>query len=151
MPSEVTNHTPEVAVATKPPAGGATSSFKHTLIKLAVAAALLGIAYGVGRFQAGVERGVIESIQARATHLEARRQLHLALMALEDRNFGTAQKTLTQAGSLLAQHEPSDELQALSNEVGGYKLKAGEDISTERQKLMAWIVRFDELLKPPSP
>ncbi len=150
MPKDHTSDNPNVAPIEKPspkkPAS--TGGFKRALIKFGVLLALLGGAYGFGRCQSAQASSVLEQVRLRAQQLEARRQLHLALMALEDRNFGTAQKTLSLAGSMLAKGEPSEGLAKLAGEIANYKFMAGEDISTDRQKLIGWTLRFDELVKP---
>ncbi|MDX2051316.1 MAG: hypothetical protein SFV15_02930 [Polyangiaceae bacterium] len=144
MPSDVVNQKPEVSEPTlpaKPPSG-----FKQTLKKLGLLLGALAIAYGAGRFQSARAWHATENAQAQTQKLEARRQLHLALMALEDRNFGTAQKTLTQAGAILRASQPSDEFSELAGEIENYKFVAGEDVSTDRQKVLGFTQRFDQLL-----
>lgn len=149
MPNDATHLTPEVAETKQSPRPKA-SRFKRALVQVAIVAVLLGIAYGAGRFHASEERGAVEKVQKRVHQLEARRQLHIALMALEDRNFGTAQKTLSQAGAELAQATPTDDTQ-FSEEVANYKFMAGEDISKERQNVLAMVVRLDKLLSEQVP
>jgi len=150
MPNDRASDNPNVAPIEKPVSKtpSSTGGFKWTLIKLGIFLVLLGGAYGFGRYQSAQTTSVLEQVRLQAQQLEARRQLHLALMALEDRNFGTAQKTLSLAGTMLAKGEPSEELAKLAEEITNYKFMAGEDISTDRQKLIAWTLRFDELLKP---
>jgi len=150
MPNDPTSDNPNVAPIEEPVSKtpASTGGFKRTLIKLGILLVLLGGAYGFGRYQSVQANSVLEQVRLQAQPLEARRQLHLALMALEDRNFGTAQKTLSLAGTMLAKGGPSEELAKLAEEIANYKFMAGEDISTDRQKLMAWTLRFDELLKP---
>ncbi len=150
MPNDRTSDNPNVAPIEKPAlkTPASTGGFKRAAIKLGISLALLGGAYGFGRYQSAQASSVLEQVQLKAQQLEARRQLHLALMALEDRNFGTAQKTLSLAGSMLAKGEPPEGLAKLAEEIANYKFMAGEDISTDRQKVMAWTLRFDELLKP---
>lgn len=85
--------------------------------------------------------------------LEARRRLHLALVALDSRNFGIAQEHLTAAASLLSKSHPdkSSDLAKIAAEITGYHLKASEDVGAERDRLMGWVRRFDAAMPPAKP
>src|SRR5262245_14459337 len=85
---------------------------KRALIILTVLVAALGATYLAARLQGGVE---VKAAADRATaaekardearskllQLEARRRLHLALLALDQRNFGIAESHLGAASGLL--------------------------------------------------
>ena len=85
------------------------------IIALVVALVIIVVAYGVGLGQGMRQARAVREMQRTAEdqrdaarlevttrdatirELEARRQLHLALMALDERNFGIAQKHLNAA------------------------------------------------------
>lgn len=90
-------------------------------------------------------------------HLEARRQLHLALLALDERNFGIAQRHLGEAGRLLS---PADETRFSSNggelarlgqQIAAANLVAAADMGQQRAQLLDFVRRFDVLVPPPLP
>jgi hypothetical protein len=137
--------------------------------------ATVGLAYGVGRLQstfkmdelrATSERAIegeqrqssrlqaeLTAERARVTRLEARRRLHLAVAALDDRNFGIAQVELKQAAALLAKAgvEAGTELQKLQSEIAAKKLLASDDVGAQRQHVLGWARRFDQLEPPTEP
>jgi hypothetical protein len=142
---------PAPAAATKPPARGRA---KRWLVGLAAGAAVLGAAYGTGRFQTSSrvdEAQALASAKAEqwsvehssALRLEARRKLHLALIALDARNFGIAQEQLAAAAVLLAATHPDGELDKLQKQIAAYQLKASENVGAERDQVNDWIGRFD--------
>lgn len=136
-----------------------------------VLAALL-LAYGIGRLQgaaqldeveAKAERALeteqqassklqaeLEAERSRASRLESRRRLHLALLALDERNFGTAQAQLAGAARLLEKSrlETGSDLDKLKAQLAGYKLVAGEDVGQQRDYLLGLTRRFDQLVTP---
>lgn len=136
-------------------------------IGVGVALAGAGAAYGFGRYQ-GVRE--VREVEARASasasaasnasvmteiergkvaRLEARRRLHLAIIALEDKNFGIAQDHVNAARGHLASAKGSDnELQKLTGELEAYKVPAAEDISEPRKKLLEWCKRLDNAMPP---
>jgi hypothetical protein len=140
-----------------------------TIGVLAVAATI-AVAYGAGRLQASgkmeeleahSERAIeaeqsstaklqaeVDAERARSTRLEARRRFHLALMALDERNFGIAQTHLQAAAALLdkSKPEPGSDLEKLRSAVAAYKLIAQEDLAADRQKVVAWVRQLDELM-----
>jgi|SoiMethySBSTD1v2_1073268.scaffolds.fasta_scaffold23567_3 uncharacterized protein HemX len=149
---------PEVKPATETGGGG----FKRAAIVLAVMLAGVGIAYGYGRFQTSSKIEAAEqkatqaeqardAAEARALRLEARRRLHLALIQLEQRNFGIAEQHLTAAAALLGRGKPEGELEQLRANLAGAQLKASDDIAAQRAKIGAWVARFDELSPPAAP
>jgi hypothetical protein len=127
--------------------------------------AALGAAYGVGRFQTAqlidaAEKRTAQALETgKATEqtliaernntkkLEARRQLHLALIALDQRNFGIAQERLAQASQLLSGHS-TGELEAVRAQLAASKLVATEDLEAQRGKILDLLRRFDAALPP---
>jgi hypothetical protein len=147
------------------------STSKKALIGAGVGLVLLAVTYGVGRYQGAQTAGAadhraeaadgerakteatLSSERARATQLEARRRLHLALMALDARNFGIAQEHVTEAGKLIQKSAPAkdSELAKLGDELATTRLVATEDLGSQRSKLLAWTQRFDSALPPAKP
>jgi len=82
---------------------------------------------------------------------EARRQLHLVLIALEERNFGIAKEHQSTAATLLQESEPTagSELAKLYEAMQKYQLVAREDLSAERTVIQTWAKRLDQELKLP--
>lgn len=129
--------------------------WKPALIALTVVAILIGSAYGVGRLQTASEvdeanavataaRQQTSAVEARALRLEARRQLHLATLRLEERNFGLAQQTLATSSRLLREGQPNEKLKSLAEGMGGYKVPVGEDVSVPLATLRKWVQEFDQ-------
>jgi uncharacterized protein HemX len=150
--------TPEAKPEVETGGGG----FKRALIVILVVLASAGIAYGFGRLQTSSKIDAAEqkaaeaektaaAVEARVLRLEARRRLHLALVQLEQRNFGIAEQHLTAAGALLEKSKPEADLGQLRTELAGARLKASDDIAAQRAKIAAWAARFDELSPPAAP
>lgn len=150
------------------------ASGKQMAIGVSVALVCVGVAYGVGRMQtagkieeaekrvhaaesasasaASNVRMQLEVEKATVSRLEARRRLHQALIALDERNFGTAQEHLAAARSLLASSKGQDpELTKLSADIDALKLVATEDVGEQRTKVLAIVKRLDELVPPAKP
>ena len=148
----------------KPPAKS-----KRVLILSGAIVAGLGAAYGGGRLQGHAAVGEseervgkaeaeaqsikrdLDAAKAKATQLDARRHLHLALMSMEQRNFGIAQEHVTNAGALLQSTSPEGELKKLADEIRAFKLTASEDQSKERQALLGFAEKLDKILPPAKP
>jgi hypothetical protein len=159
------------AVPAKPdavPAKPATPSrAKRALVYTGIGVAALGVAYGGGRLQtqgdvdkaeeatrarAAAEAEQVklrEQANTRVRELEGRRQLALALVALDERNFGTAQGHLAKAGALFAESKGDAGIEELARSAGSYKLVATDDIGAQRKLLMDWTRKFDTLRPPP--
>jgi hypothetical protein len=123
--------------------------------------AALGAAYGTGRYQgklttdAAEQRasdkeaekkratGEFDAQRDRAIRLEARRRLHLAVLAVEERNFGMAEGHLAKAKALLGRAKGDAALDGLANELGAAKLSATDDLGATRKKLLDWVTAFD--------
>jgi hypothetical protein len=133
---------------------------------LLVVAASVGVAYGAGRLQTSsaidaAEENASKASEARTaaeakllaveSRLEARRRLHLALLQLEERNFGTAEQHLSAAAALLAKSKPEGELEQLRAALASARLKASDDVAAQRSKIAGWISRFDALVPPAAP
>lgn len=82
---------------------------------------------------------------------EARRQLHLVLIALEERNFGIAKEHQSTAATLLQESAPppGSELAKLQEAMLKYQLVAREDLSAERAVIQTWAKRLDQQLALP--
>lgn len=149
-------------------------SGKHIGIGVVVAVAVAGAAYGVGRLQGNAKIDAAESRAAAAgsasasavtnanvlvdiergkvARLEARRRLHLAIVALDDKNFGIADDHLAAArGHLAAAKGKDPELQKLGTEIDGYKIPTADDVAEPRKKILEWCKRLDELMPPAKP
>lgn len=145
------------------------SKGKRMLIASGAIMAGLGAAYGGGRLQGhsavsesedrrGKTEAEAQSIKrdldaanAKIKQLDARRHLHLALMSMEQRNFGIAQEHVTSAGTLLQASSPEGELKKLADELRAFKLTASEDQSKERQALLGFAEKLDKILPPAKP
>jgi hypothetical protein len=90
----------------------------------------------------------LRSEQQKVQRLDARRHLHLAILAVEERNFGIAQNELELSNKLLSQSGPAqnDALAKVAAQMQGQKLIATEDLSVQRQKLLAWVRALDAAL-----
>lgn len=79
--------------------------------------------------------------------LEARRRLHLTLLAMDERNFGIAQQNLTAAGILLGNaSEGNSGLAALSQEMRGLNIVAAGNFAAQREQVLGLARRLDALL-----
>ena len=85
-------------------------------------------------------------LERQVAQLEARRQLHLSLLALDDRNFGIAQRHLGTAGDLLARAEGDAEAAALATQIKGINIAVAGDFSAQRDQILALIKQLDGLL-----
>lgn len=145
-------------------------------IALGVVVALVGMgaAYGVGRLQgdarvrdADARAAAIASSSASAVslanvgvdiergkvaRLEARRRLHLVIIALDEKNFGIAQDHVTAARAHLVAAKGSDnEVAKLASDLEAMKIAPADDVSEPRQKILGWAKRIDELMPPQKP
>jgi hypothetical protein len=150
------------AEPTAPAVAGANSRFKRALIVLAAMVASAGIAYLVGRLQtAGLihtaEAQTQQAVEAKSSaerallRLEARRRLHLCVVALDQRNFGIAEQHLSLAARLLASSKPEGELEALRARIAGLKLPATDNVGEERKQVLDFAAKLDELVPPAEP
>ncbi|MGC4067851.1 MAG: hypothetical protein QM784_25005 [Polyangiaceae bacterium] len=87
----------------------------------------------------------------KTTLLRARRSLDQALRALDERNFGTAQRLLKLSSEQAAESRAEERLLELGKTVGAYRLQATEDFGAQRQTLSGYIATFDELYPHPKP
>jgi hypothetical protein len=140
-------------------------------IGVVVALACAGAAYGVGRFQGsekvhdaearasaaasqsasavGSTRVALDIERGKVARLEGRRRLHLAIIAMEDRNFGIADENLAAARKNLAGAAGGDpELAKVATDLEGLKIVATDDIGEQRKKLLDLCRRIDNLLPP---
>ena len=132
------------------------------LIWACAALAGMGTAYLVGRLQTSSkidaaearsteDSAELESAQATARRLEARRQLHLMLLSLDQRNFGIAKQHQEKAARLLEQSapDPGSELSKLVGEIRAFPVHATENLATQQKRVLELVARFDEALPPP--
>ena len=91
----------------------------------------------------------LEIERGKVARLEGRRRLHLALVALEDRNFGIAQEQLGAARTSFVGASGADpELAKIATELEAYKVVATDDVGEQRKKLLDWCRRVDNLMPP---
>jgi hypothetical protein len=150
-------------------------SRKGVFIAVVAALGAVGAAYGTGRLQGAAQVSRIEAraeeeskqsgkqtdrlrakladARSKLSRLEARRQLHMALVALDQRNFGIAQQHVGRSGRLLegSQSPPNSELGRLGQTMVSKRLVATEDLAAQRRELLAWAARLDELVPPTPP
>ena len=140
------------------------SKLKRIALQSAAALAALGAAYGIGRFQtaqridAADQRATEATELARAAQeelarerglteqLEARRELSVALGALEKRNFGIAEEALQRAAQRL--EGSTGDLEAVRKAIAATRLVASEDLEAQRAKLTDLVRRFDAAVPP---
>jgi hypothetical protein len=155
------------AKPTTPAAADTKSRAKRALTYTGLGLVALGGAYGAGRLQtqhaisdaqeqtqaraaAEAEQGKLRAeAAAKVRELEGRRQLSLSLVALDERNFGTAQRHLARAGALFAESKGDAPVEELARSVSGYKLEATDDIGKQRKLVMEFTQKFDTLRPPP--
>ena len=150
------------AISPQEPARG-PSKVKRVLLGIAGFLVALGAAYGVGRLQGlsevrGADARTVQAEQKRqaadaelkleqqkVSRLRARLHLHLAVLALDERNFGIAQSEIEQTGRQLAEAGAGDkpELSKIATQLQAHKLIATEDLGAQRQKLLAWARALD--------
>lgn len=139
--------------------------FKRISLWMLLVLAVVGASYGFGRWQTSkaidLARGETEQVsQAKAAleqavlserdsvkRLEARRHLHLTLLALDQRNFGIAQEHIQQAGRLLLGRSSGD-LETMRASLATLRLLATEDLESQRNRLLELIRRFDTAVPP---
>ncbi len=169
-PPQGTPAGPPAANAKPPPSPGVKKA-QRVMILVGLAVLALVVAYTVGRVQTAshvteakrqVEqidksqkqtKGQLDSEKALVDQLEARRRLHMALLAMDQRNFGIADQHMQAAAKLLARSKPAagTDLDKLRGEVASFKLVATEDLAGQRQKILDMVHRFDELVPPEKP
>jgi len=137
------------------------SKTKSLLIGAAFLVSTLAAAYGTGRLQTAhlvrqaesrateADRSARE-LRAKILRFDARRHVHLALLALDERNFGIAQSELARAGKLLKDSEPpaGSDLDKLATSLLNHRLVATEDLGTQHHKILKWVRVFDGALPP---
>ena len=91
----------------------------------------------------------LEQTRRRVVLLEGRRYLHLALLAMDKRNFGIAQNHLQNASKLLDKGaEEGSEQAKLQDRIEKLTLVATEDFAAQRQKVLDVIEALDTLVPP---
>lgn len=145
---------------------------KQVALGVSAAIVAVGVAYGVGRFQGNAKvddaerranaaasasasavasSSIVADVErGKVSRLEARRRLHLAIIALEDRNFGIAQEHVGAARAFLATAKGGDpEVQKLATDLEAFKVVATEDVGDQRKALLAFCKRLDDAMPPP--
>ncbi len=158
---------PEGSAGPEARAAGEASKGNRIVWGVGAVALAIGAAYGTGRYQGVVtteaadqrahtkdeERGratrEFDAQRDRAIRLEARRRLHLALLALEDRNFGTAETHVGKAKAFLERAKGDPGLDKLAQDLANTKLVATDDLGASRQKLLDLVKAFDAALPSP--
>lgn len=141
---------------------------KRAAILIIGALVLVGMAYGSGlrtstkrlaeakqvllrvQTQADAARSDVARRDTTIRQLEARRQLHLALIALDERNFGIAQGHLNAAAILLGNAGGGEGIAALTKEIRGTNLVAAADFAEERRQILDFARRLDAAIPPES-
>lgn len=129
------------------------SPVKKWAIVVGVVLVSVVIAFGAGWVlgSSGVEEleRQAESATRQARLLEARRRLDLTHVALEQRNFGIAEAHLRAAAQKLDAFAGDDgRLGQLAREIAETQIGVTEDMSVQKQKIRAFINRFDEIHPP---
>ena len=137
----------------------AAGPWQKRLIWTGVMILAAGASYVTGRIQTAArvdqaEKAATQQNDELATQkrlllrYEARRRLHLVLIALEAQNFGIAKEHQAAAARLLLQSQPehASELFKLQDVMTKYQLVAKEDLSTERAVVLEWAKRLDQVL-----
>lgn len=88
----------------------------------------------------------VSALEVRVVRLEARRQLALALSAVDERNFGIASEHLTSAGRTMQKAPTGDEMVKLAVELQKFRLVATENLAEQRSRILAWGKTLDKLL-----
>lgn len=84
------------------------------------------------------------AVLAREEALLARRDLHRALVSLEQRNFGTTEQLARQAGERLERQ--GEEYATLSQTLSSFRPTVSDDVSGQRQALLDIVRRLDEMI-----
>jgi hypothetical protein len=161
------------AASPAPPASPRGSKLKrYALIGVAILASYAAV-FALGFFRGRGELSAVEGAKAalegeltntrtsakreleeerrKTTLLRARRSLDQALRALDDRNFGTAQRLLKLFSEQAADSHAEARLLELGKTVGAYQLQATEDFGAQRRTLSGYVATFDELYPHPKP
>ena len=143
--------------------------WQKILIWLGVLIVASGTTYAVGRMQtaklievaekkattsekeAQARSKDVKAEQATVQRLEARRQLHLMLLAIDERNFGIARERQQAAARLLDASKPVPDsgLAKLARDIAAFRLVATEDLGGPRATVLEWARQFDRALPPP--
>jgi hypothetical protein len=92
------------------------------------------------------QRELAQPLEARVEALRARRSIHFALIALDQRNFGTAEREARDAGEGLAALGPSAPTYAeVAEQLQSFRPRVSDDTSEQRAHLLGLAKRFDEL------
>lgn len=143
--------------------GDASSTKSQTTLRWAIlilgSLIVLAMAYGTGLRQSTSKlRNTNEQLRAARAdvagrdtairQLEARRQLHLALLALDQRNFGIAQSRLNAAAILLnnAGQGQTGGLADLAQRIRATRVVAAADFAGQREQVLESVQQLDTIL-----
>lgn len=93
----------------------------------------------------------LESEKRHCLALEARRSLDQAVVALDARNFGIAEKQVQKASHWLVAAHAEPRLAELAKTLETFHLVATEDLGPQRKQLADWVVLVDQLVLAPNP
>ncbi len=136
------------------------------VISFLIALGLCGLAYGVGRLQAWQQIRAAETqatqaqeeraksaaaadseraeLTRRVALLDARRQLHLVMLSMEERNFGIAEDHLRLAAQRLA--AAGEPFKPVAEKLSALRLVATENQGDQRVQLVALAKQLDQTL-----
>lgn len=147
------------------PARASRSRFRKLSWAVAGAVIGLGAAYGGGRLQTRAQVDELEqrlleaernleaaraeeaAEEAKAKELEARRQIHRAVIEFDQNNFGVAERHLRAAAARLTADEP--EMKALAAALRTLELSPTFDLASQRAAMLQLASKFDTLRPPP--
>lgn len=125
---------------------------------VAIGLAVAAVAYGAGRIQglfevAAVRAETAAAAEARRTErgrlsaFEARRELGLALLAVDDRNFGIARDHIRAAATKLRAAGLEDPgTAALAGDIEAADVEVTGDPAPQRARIRSLVDRFDQVL-----
>lgn len=93
----------------------------------------------------------LESEKQHCLTLEARRSLDQAVVALDARNFGIAEKQVQKASHWLVAAHAEARLAELAKTLETFHLVATEDLGPQRKQLADWVVLIDQMVLAPNP
>lgn len=123
-------------------------------IAIAAAAVLFLLGWMLGRAPLADLERALATAEARSTVREAAVRIHQAALALEDRNFGTANDHLRGAGAALARlpegelagftPEATEVVREVETTLGGTDLNVAVDVESQRSAVLRFAARLDQ-------
>jgi hypothetical protein len=162
--SSASTSKPEPESASSKPSRSPARAWLYGLLATTIAGGVgYGVAYTQGRSRlAAVEAEALAASTARAEAaraaqakadetggriqaLEARRELHRAVMALDDRNFGIARDALSRARSGLRTVKDT-EIEPIAGRVQAFEMNVSDDVGAQRSMLIDIMRALDTAL-----